>query len=81
MEKKWKVYLLECLDGSFYTGITNDIEKRIKAHSSGKGSKYVAKKGVRRIIAEKEMENRSVASKAEYEIKQLSREDKIKWFN
>ncbi len=81
MEKSWKVYLLECNDGSFYTGITNDIEKRMLAHRTGKGSKYVFRKGFKNLIAIKESKDRSSASKEEYHIKQLSRADKLKWFN
>jgi len=80
MEKSWKVYLLECNDGSFYTGITNDIEKRMKAHKSGKGSKYVFRKGFKSLIAFKDCSDRSSASKEEYQIKQLSRTEKLNWF-
>ena len=76
-EKKWSVYILECLDGTFYTGITNDIEKRMKAHSTGKGSKYVAAKGFKRLITSKEYKNKSEASKAEYNIKQLKKHEKL----
>jgi len=46
MKKQWYVYILECEDGSFYTGVTNDVDKRMKAHADGKrGSKYVYNKG------------------------------------
>ena len=41
MKKPWFVYILECQDGSFYTGITNNISKRMKVHNKGNGSKYV----------------------------------------
>jgi len=79
-EKPWFVYILECLDGSFYTGITNNITKRMAAHSSGKGSKYVKNKGFKQILHSKECANRSEASKFEYEIKQLPRNEKLNWF-
>ena len=39
MKKQWYVYILECQDGSFYTGVTNDVDARMKAHTEGKGSK------------------------------------------
>ena len=48
--KSWCVYILECQDGSFYTGITNDLEKRMNTHKSGKGSKYVKIKGFKRVL-------------------------------
>lgn len=78
--KKWFVYLLECNDGSFYCGISTDIDKRIEAHSTGKGSKYVDRKGFRRLIGFKECSDRSEASKEEYKIKQLSHNEKLDYF-
>lgn len=80
-EKKWCVYILECLDGSYYTGITNDLQKRVEAHKSGKGSKYVASRGFCRVIASKEYMGKSDALKAEYKIKQLPKEEKIRFFD
>lgn len=79
--KPWFVYILECSDGSFYTGITNDIDKRMKAHASGNGSKYVAKKGFKELLKAKECKNKSDACKCEYEIKQLPRNQKLGWFD
>ncbi|MEK6894788.1 MAG: GIY-YIG nuclease family protein [Nanoarchaeota archaeon] len=81
MEKKWIVYLVECLNGSFYTGVTNDVEKRMKAHSSGKGSKYVRASGFSRLVSTKNFSNKSEAMKAEYYVKQLSRDEKLNYFN
>lgn len=81
MEKKWYVYLLECQDGSFYTGVTNDIDERMNAHATGKGSKYVYRKGFKEILRIKECKDRSEACKYEYEIKQLSKNEKLDWFN
>jgi len=69
------------MDGSYYTGVTNDIEKRMKAHTSGKGSKYVAAKGFSHLIATKICESKSDACKAEWAVKQLPRGKKISWFN
>lgn len=76
----WFVYLLECSDESIYTGITNDIEKRMKAHKEGKGSKYVARKGFGKLLHVVAAEDRSQASKIEYAVKQLQRNDKITFF-
>jgi putative endonuclease len=81
MEKQWVVYILECLDGSYYTGVTNDIEKRMKVHSSGKGSKYVKNKGFSHLIATKNCKDKSDACKAEYWIKKLPRNEKLAWFS
>jgi len=80
MDKKWFVYILECSDGSFYTGVTNDVEKRMETHKSGKGSKYVHRKGFGKLLISKECESKSDACKFEYQIKQLPREEKLDWF-
>jgi putative endonuclease len=80
-KENWCVYLLECLDGSFYTGITNNLEKRMKAHKEGKGSKYVRAKGFKQLLLPKSYLTKSEALKAEYKIKQLKKEDKLKFFN
>ena len=53
-DKIWCVYILECMDGSLYTGVTNDVEKRMMAHSNGNGSKYVKRKGFGRLLKVKE---------------------------
>ena len=73
----WYVYILECSDGTLYTGITTDIERRILTHNKGKGAKYtkVRLPVVLRVLFE--AEDRSKASKEEYRIKQLTRLEKI----
>lgn len=80
-DKKWFVYILECGDGSFYTGVTNDVDKRMKVHASGNGSKYVQKKGFKRLIRALPCKDKSEACKFEYEIKQLPRREKLDWFD
>lgn len=80
-EKSWFVYILECQDGSFYTGVTNDLDKRMEAHAKNKGSKYVMKKGFRKLLRFKECESRSDACRAECQIKQLHRNEKLDWFD
>ena len=72
------VYILECSDKSLYTGITTDVKKRLDEHNtSEKGAKYTkARRPVKLIYFEKS-ENRSSASKREYEIKKLSRRKKL----
>lgn len=78
--KEWFVYLLECKDGSFYTGVTNDLDKRMKTHATGKGSKYVYRKGFKQLLASKPCIDKSEACKFEYQIKQLPRNEKLGWF-
>jgi putative endonuclease len=78
--KAWYVYILECYDESFYTGITNDIDKRMATHKSGKGSKYVRAKKFKQILHAISVSDKSEAAKIEYQIKQLERNDKITFF-
>lgn len=76
----WFVYILECMDESLYTGITNDLEKRMEAHASGSGSKYVKRKGFLQLLHAIRVEDKSEAAKLEYKIKQFSRNEKITFF-
>ena len=80
MDKPWFVYILECRDGSFYTGVTNDLDKRMKAHAEGKGSKYVRRKGFACLLRSKECVDRSDAQKAECIVKALPKWEKLDWF-
>jgi putative endonuclease len=80
MKKQWCVYILECGDGSYYTGISNDVDARMKAHAEGKGSKYVYRKGFRKLLFSKPCEDKSAACKFEYAIKKLPRQEKLDWF-
>ena len=80
-KESWQVYLLECLDGSYYTGITNNIKKRMRTHKSGRGSKYVTSHGFGQLIASKKYDNQSEALKAEYQVKQLSKNKKLLFFD
>jgi len=79
-QKSWCVYILECKDGSYYTGVTNDVEKRMKAHRLNRGSKYVMRHGFSHLIATKICKDKSDACKAEYWIKQLPKSDKLNAF-
>ena len=74
----WYVYILECSDGTLYTGITNDLEKRIITLNKGKGAKYTKTRLPVKLRGSFEAEDRSKASKEEYRIKQLTREEKLK---
>lgn len=73
----WYVYLLQCSDGTLYTGITNDLDARIAAHNSGKGAKYTRGRTPVVLLGSFTFETRSEALKAEYAFKKLSREQKL----
>lgn len=72
----WYVYMLRCGDGSLYTGITDDVEKRLAAHRAGKGAKYTRGRGPLELVYSQEQPDKSAALRREYEIKQLSRQQK-----
>lgn len=78
--KAWCVYLLECQDGSFYTGITNGLAQRFAAHQLGKGARYTRSHPPKQLIGSLPYENRSQASIAEHRIKQLKRLQKLVLF-
>lgn len=72
----WHLYLIECRDGSIYTGITVDVAARYAAHASGKGARYTRSHPPKRLLASVEYPDRSSALKAEYEVKLLSADAK-----
>lgn len=72
----WFLYLLECRDGSIYTGIAVDVAARYTAHEKGKGARYTRSHPPRRLLAMIEYADRSTASKAEYAMKRLSAVEK-----
>ncbi|MBO5426000.1 MAG: GIY-YIG nuclease family protein [Lachnospiraceae bacterium] len=71
-------YIVECSDGSLYTGWTNDLEKRILAHNSGKGAKYTKTRLPVRLVYYEEFLTKEEAMSREYRIKRLTRQEKIK---
>lgn len=78
MANTWKLYILRCGDGTLYTGITTDVEKRLEAHRSGKGAKYTRGRGPLELVYSEECGDHSAALKRELEIKALTREEKQK---
>lgn len=74
----WKLYILRCGDGSLYTGITTDVEKRLETHRSGKGAKYTRGRGPLELVYQEECGTHSDALKREREIKALPREEKLR---
>lgn len=69
-------YILKCRDGSLYTGWTNDIEKRIKAHNEGRGAKYTKSRRPVELVYYEEFDTKEDAMRREYVIKHLSRRKK-----
>ena len=80
LDKSWVIYLLECKDGSLYTGITNDLEKRLASHDAGLGAKYTRGRRPVTLLEFKTVESQSEALKLEYQIKQLPRFKKRAFF-
>ena len=77
-EQKWVIYILLCNDDTLYTGITNDIENRLTQHETGAGAKYTKGRGPFRIVYQERAPDRSTASKREYEIKKMTKSQKLK---
>ncbi|WP_305805289.1 GIY-YIG nuclease family protein [Stenotrophomonas sp. YIM B06876] len=77
--ERWCLYLLECRNGSYYTGITNDLPARFLAHSQGRGARYTRANPPVRILAFRPYPDRASASRAEWQLKQLPRARKLAW--
>lgn len=71
------VYILECSDGSLYTGIATDIKKRFEEHKNGKGAKYTRARGAKRIRYSERHPTRGDALKREAQIKAMMRREKL----
>ncbi|HET7658594.1 MAG TPA: GIY-YIG nuclease family protein [Bacillales bacterium] len=70
------VYTLECKDGTYYTGYTNDLDRRLEAHQSGKAAKYTRGRGPFKLVRVQEYETKTEAMQQEYRFKQLKRSEK-----
>jgi|TARA_B110000483_G_C17673431_1_gene342778 putative endonuclease len=75
---KWRVYILRCADGTLYTGVAMDVERRLEEHQSGgpKAAKYVRGRGPLVLVYTQVIGTRSEACKEEWRIKQLSKAEK-----
>ncbi|MDO4943041.1 MAG: GIY-YIG nuclease family protein [Lachnospiraceae bacterium] len=78
MEKGNYTYILQCADHTLYTGWTNDLDRRLKAHNEGKASKYTRSRLPVRLIYSEEYQTKREAMKRESAIKRLSRQEKLK---
>lgn len=74
----WQVYIIRCSDGSLYTGITRDIERRLSQHGSSAGAKYFRGRSPEAVVYLEGGHDRSSASRREAQIKQLRRTDKLR---
>jgi len=75
----WFLYLIECCDGSFYAGISPDVQARFAAHQAGKGARYTRARPPLRILAVREYAGRAEASRAEWQLKRQPRARKLAW--
>ncbi|MDP1596076.1 MAG: GIY-YIG nuclease family protein [Methylotenera sp.] len=80
LKDSWCLYLLECNNGAYYAGITNNLEARFAAHMSGKGARYTRANPPVKIMASKSYPDRSAASVAEAQLKNLPRHKKLQFF-
>ncbi len=72
------VYLLQCGDGTIYTGITTDVERRFQEHKNGKGGHYTSSRKAVKLLYTEKQKDRSSAQKREAEIKGWRREEKLR---
>lgn len=78
MEKQWVLYILECGDGTLYTGVTDCLERRLAAHRAGKGAKYTRGRGPLTLRYLQQCEDRSHALREEIRIKRLPKQKKLR---
>ena len=77
MEKNWTVYILECGDGTLYTGITDDLKRRLKAHAEGRGAKYTRGRTPLKLRYQETASDKGTALKRECAIKRMHRAEKL----
>ena len=73
----WTLYILECADGSLYTGITTDLERRFRRHNEGRATKYTRTRRPLKIVHTEFCDNESSARRREAEVKKLKRAEKL----
>ncbi|MBU2612832.1 GIY-YIG nuclease family protein [Patescibacteria group bacterium] len=74
---RWTVYILRCADGTLYTGITNDLARRVVKHDAGTGAKYTRSRGPVEVVWSRRVTSESAARKREAVIKKMTRERKM----
>lgn len=78
MQSRWQVYIIRCSDGSLYTGITTDVERRFGEHAGNGGAKYFRGRAPEALVYLETGHSRASASRREAAIKQLPRRDKLR---
>ncbi len=78
MAKNWFVYMVECRDGTYYTGVSNDLNHRVEQHNLGNGAKYTRARGPVSLVYREQCADHSAALKREFAIKKLTRSQKKK---
>lgn len=76
-KQAWFVYIISCKDKSLYTGISNNIQKRLSDHTNGKGAKYTKNRGPFILVYSEKCSNRTIASQREHQIKKMTRVQKL----
>jgi len=76
--KNWSVYIVQCRDGRLYTGISNDVDKRVAIHNKGKGCRFTRFRYPVVLLHQECCGNQSIARRREAEIKKLSRQEKLR---
>ena len=77
MSEGWRVYVVECADGTWYTGIAKDVDKRIEQHNAGRGARYTRGRGPVSLLAQSDLLSRTDALRLEYQVKQRRRTEKL----
>lgn len=75
-DSRWSLYVLRCGDGSLYTGIATDVERRLAEHRGGRGAKYLRGRGPLQLVLRRELGDRGFALSTERRFKQLSADRK-----
>lgn len=78
MDKQWVLYILECKDHTLYTGITDNLPRRLAAHRAGKGAKYTKGRGPLVLRYLEQCQSHSHALRREIQVKRLNRSDKLR---
>lgn len=82
-QKQWYVYLVQCADSTLYSGVTTDLDRRVREHNGefpGRGAKYTKARRPVKLVYSEECADRSAAGKAEAALRKLSRVEKLKLF-
>ncbi|MGZ9107272.1 MAG: GIY-YIG nuclease family protein [Micavibrio sp.] len=77
MPQDWTIYILRCADNTLYTGITNNLQDRLKKHENGTGAKYTKGRGPFTLAYTEQLDSRSLALKREATIKSLNKSAKL----